>query len=565
MSENTEPIAPKTPPTKREIWLPLALSLAVCGGIGVGMKLQNESLLTATPKAKTAVPTAEDIIGQGRMEEILRYVDAKYVDDVNNSVLVDKAINNLLEELDPHSVYIPANEMPSVTEDLEGEFDGIGIETLNLDDTITVVTPIANSPAAKAGIVAGDKIIAVGDSAAVGKDLRWLNARLRGKRGTQIRLSILRGTSPRPQVLTVERDKIPLHSVEGATALDDKTGYVKISRFSANTTREFTAALEFLFEKKGVKNLVIDLRGNPGGYLDKAVDILSQLFPEKDQLVVFTKGRTVHKNEYKTNGRQRYGVGKVAILIDEGSASASEIVAGAVQDWDRGVVVGRRSFGKGLVQEPYALSDGSELRLTVARYYTPLGRTLQKPYKGKSKKEYADEDKDRLARGELTNADSTAAHDSTRYFTPNGRIVYGGGGITPDVFVPIEAAARSNYYQNLKNWASEFAYRYYVLHRSEIKFTDWRSFEREFKVTDYAFREFVGYAERHGVGRDNVQMETVKEPIRRLMKARIARQLFGEEGYFGILNDNDTVVRRALEVLQQDDPLGLRRIAQKRK
>jgi carboxyl-terminal processing protease len=552
----------KSTPTKREIWLPLALSFAVVCGILVGMKLQNEPLIdTRKKKDKLSTTDATNIVGQGRMEEILRYVDAKYVDDVNNSVMIDKSINNLLQELDPHSVYIPANELQSVSEELEGEFDGIGIETIILEDTINVVTTITDSPAAKAGLLTGDKIMVVDDSVAIRKDKRWLNARLRGKRGTPIKMQILRGN--KLQTMNLDRDKIPMHSVDCAVVLDSFTGYVKINRFASNTTREFNQALTDLFEKRGVKNLILDLRGNPGGYLDKAVDVLSNFFPDKDKLLVFTKGRTVHKNEYKTSGRQRYNVGKIAVLIDEGSASASEIIAGAVQDWDRGVVIGRRSFGKGLVQEPYALADGAELRLTVARYFTPTGRSIQKPYKNKTAKEYEDEEDLRFERGELTTQDSIYQNLAAVFKTSNGRIVYGGGGIAPDIFVPIESYNRNAYYLLLKNWAIEYSYRYFLGHQKEMKYKDWRTFNKDFKVTDYSFVEFIKYAQRHEVPKNASEINDLKQPLRRLIKARIARQMFGDEGYFGILNEDDSCVRRAYEALQQEDPLGLRRLAQK--
>ncbi len=549
---------------KREIWLPLALSMAVVFGVWIGMKLQNEPLIdTKKKKNKRSTTEATDIVGQGRMEEILRYVDAKYVDDVNNGLMIDKSINNLLQELDPHSVYIPANDLQSVSEELEGEFDGIGIETIILEDTINIVTTITDSPAAKAGLLSGDKIMVVDDSFAVRKDKRWLNARLRGKRGTPIKMQILRGS--KLQNIALDRDRIPLHSVDCAVTLDENTGYVKINRFANNTTREFNQALIDLFEKKGVKNLILDLRGNPGGYLDKAVEILSNFFPDKDKLLVFTKGRTVHKNEYKTSGRQRFNVEKVAILIDEGSASASEIVAGAVQDWDRGVVVGRRSFGKGLVQEPYALADGSELRLTVARYFTPNGRSIQKPYKNRTAKEYEDEESNRFERGELSSPDSAFQNTTAIFKTANGRVVYGGGGIAPDIFVPVESYYKNTYYHQLKTWAIEYSYRYYLSHQKELKFDNWRDFRREFKVTDYSFNEFIKYAQRHEVPKDAAQINDLKPALRQLIKARIARQMFGDEGYFGILNEEDPCVQRACAALKQEDPLGLRRLAQKNK
>jgi carboxyl-terminal processing protease len=565
-SENTSENASTSSPavvasrlTKREIWLPTFIALAMAAGIAMGLKLQNESLLLRKQERKVADNATTEISGQGRMEEILRYVDAKYVDEVNNQAMIDRAINNLLEELDPHSIYIPSEQADEVNSELDGEQEGVGIETLWLDDTLTIVAPLSDSPAEKAGLLSGDKIININDSSAIDKNDRWIRSHLTSKRGQPIRLSILRGGNSRPITVNLERDRVQIHSIDGAVQLDATTGYIKVSRFSANTSREFNNSLNDLFEKKGIKNLIVDLRGNSGGYLDKAVDMLSQFFPEKDKLLVYTKGRTVHRNEYKSTGRQRFKVGKLAVLMDEGSASASEIVAGAVQDCDRGIIIGRRSFGKGLVQEPYLLSDGSELRLTVARYFTPSGRSIQKEYKGKSIKEYDEEEHNRS----LTNTDSSFSDEKARYYTAKGRIVYGGGGIAPDVYVAPEPWLKNESYVELKKWALEYAFRYYSKEKKSLKFRDWQEFQRNFRVTDYSFGEFVRYAERQGANHPPSVSE-IKEPLKLLIKARIARQLYGDEGYYGIMNDNDACVKQALYALQKEDPLGLRQVAQKK-
>jgi carboxyl-terminal processing protease len=562
MSEPIPQTPLDTPLTKKDILTPILLSVAVVLGIGVGIKLKNEPLVSVSPKEKAIKLDATDMLGQGRIEEILRYVNAKYVDGVNDKAMIDKSVNSLLQELDPHSIYIPADALKEVNEDLEGEFEGIGIESILLDDTLRIVTPLSNSPAANAGLATGDKILAIGDSSAIGKNMRWLHEKLRGKKGTTVKVGLLKEGESKVKSVTLNRDRVPVHAVDVATTLDNQTGYIKISRFSQNTTREFLQGMEKLYEKKNIKDLVIDLRQNPGGYLDKAVDILSQLFKDKDKLLVYTKGRTVHRNEYKSTGRSRYEVGNVAILIDEGSASASEIVAGAVQDWDRGVIVGRRSFGKGLVQEPYILKDGSELRLTVARYYTPTGRSIQKPYKGKSKKEYTDEEDKRFENGALTQEEPDPQTDSSRYYTAAGRLVYGGGGVKPDVFVPIDPVFKNDYFNQLKPWIQEYAYRYYSTYRKDLKFSDWQEYERNFKISDYAFNDFVKYSERQNVTRQ-ADLPSVKEPVKRLLKARIARLMFGEEGYYGILNDYDPMIARTLEVLKQNDPLNLGKIARK--
>ncbi len=550
--------------SKKEIWLPLMLAGATVVGIVAGMKLKNEPLVNILPKEKIEKQQKDDNMGQGRIEEILRYVNAKYVDNINDKILLDKSINNLLEELDPHSNYIPAESLSEVNEDLDGEYEGVGIESVMMEDTFNIIAPLSNSPAANAGLLPNDKIMTIGDSSALGKDMRWLNNKLRGKKGTTIKLSIKRGEEDRLRNFSITRDRLPVHSVEIATTIDDQTGFIKISRFSNNTTREFLQALEKLYEKKNVKNLVIDLRQNAGGYMDKAVDMLSQIFKDKDKLLVYTRGRTVHRNEYKTNGRFRYDIDKIAVLIDEGSASASEIVAGAVQDWDRGVIVGRRSFGKGLVQEPYILKDGSELRLTVARYFTPSGRSIQKQYKGKTRKQYAEEESRRFDLGELTYPDlESQQHDTAQFKTASGRIVYGGGGIKPDIFVPIDPAFKNEYFNQLSPWIAEYAYRYYSIYRKDLKFSNWQDYQRNFRVSDYALNDFIKYAERQGIGKEPTQLPYIKNLTRQYLKARLARLLYGDEGYYGILNENDLMIVRAMEALRQEDPLGLRRFARK--
>jgi carboxyl-terminal processing protease len=549
----------------REMFIPLLLALASGLGIFVGSKLKSDTLISKGNPKNEVGEGVNTRIGEGRVEEILRYIDAKYVEEVDNRLILDNAVNGLLNELDPHSNYIPASELKNITEDLEGEFEGVGIETLIFDDTLTVVSAIASTPAAAVGILTGDKIIRISDSSAIGKDLNWVNGKLRGKRGSNVKLEVFRPDERKIRIFNVTRDRIPIHSIEVATTLNSEIGYIKISRFAANTDREFIQALEKLYEKKQIKDIVIDLRGNPGGYMDKAVALLSQVFKEKDKLVVFTKGRTVHRNEYKTSGRQRYPVRKVAVLIDEGSASASEIVAGAIQDWDRGVVIGRRSFGKGLVQESYGLKDGSELRLTVARYFTPTGRSIQKPYNELTKKQYAEEEKRRLNMGELEIADSIKQFDKTPFKTANGRIVFSNGGITPDIFVPIEVQSRNEYFLQLKPWAKEFAYRYYLNNRTTLKFKEWQDFQQNFKIADYTFNDFIRYTERKGIQKQSAQVERMKPQLKQLLKAHIVRQLHGDEGYFGIFNENDPCIARALEALGQEDPLGLRKLAFKTK
>jgi carboxyl-terminal processing protease len=563
MLENDNNNIVETTPAKKEILMPLLLALALAIGLAVGFKMKNETLISFAPRHQDSKMSNEEIVGQGRIEEILRYIDAKYVDAIDNNVLVDKSINNILQELDPHSVFIPTEKAKEINEDLEGEYEGVGLETILLNDTFTIISPLLDSPAATVGLMSGDKILSVNDSNAIGKDIRWLNSVLHGERGTEVSIKILRGEGERPKTYTLTRERVAIHSVEVATMLDNQTGYIRISRFSNNTTKEFNIGLEKLYENKTMQDLVIDLRQNSGGYLDKAVDVLSQIFKDRDKLLVYTKGRTVHRNEYKTSGRARHEIGKIAILIDEGSASASEIVAGAIQDWDRGLIVGRKSFGKGLVQEPYMLKDGSELRLTVARYFTPSGRSIQRPYKGKTKKQYQDEEDKRLKMSELGIEESEMQSDTSRFFTAGGRVVLGGGGIKPDYFVPMDGIIYNDYYQSLKQWIPDYAYIYYTQFRKDLKFKTWQEYQTNFKISDFAFNDFIKYTERKGLKKQPNELSTIKEGMRKLLKARVARLMYGEEGFYGILNDNDPVIYKALEVLKQKDPLGLRRLARK--
>jgi carboxyl-terminal processing protease len=554
---------------KRNVWLPLALSATMIGGILVGMKLRGEPMFTKPKTQGSVAPmpkTDPSNLGQGRIEELLRYINAKYIDKVSDKKLVEGAINNLLEELDPHSHYIPAGDMDAVHEDLDGEMDGVGLQYLISDDTLIVETPLAGSPAELSGLMPGDRIVSIDDFSLVGAkiDYKSIGNRFRGKKGTKLRVGFVREEETKVRQVVITRDKVSSKSIDVLYPLDEKTVYLRINRFSATTYKEFMNAMNKLPEGgKRIQDIIFDLRQNPGGYMEQAVDILSQLFDEKDKLLVYTQGRTIHKTEYKTSGRNYFDLQKVAILIDEGSASASEIMAGAVQDWDRGVIIGRRSFGKGLVQEQYPLKDGSSLRLTIARYFTPSKRSIQKPYKGKTRKEYEAEEVTRVQNGELSFADSIKYADTTKYFTAGGRIVRGGGGIVPDIFVPLDAVQQSEYYHKLRQLVPEFSYRYVITHRKELQTMKLPDLARHFKVTDIVFNDFLAFGERKQVPKERDQINMLKDPIKLLLKARIAKQYFGEEGYFTVMNADDDCVTRAIQTLKSPDPLGLQKIARK--
>ncbi len=536
---------------KLNIWLPLLFAIVLVVGMLIGMRLQSE-----TPKV-VDIQSTDALTSQryGKLEELLRYIEAKYVDDVERDKLVDEAISSILKQLDPHSVYFSAKQLEQVNVQLEGNFNGIGVEFIIIDDTVTVVAPLVGGPAEAAGILAGDKIVQAEDSIIAGTGISSSGVidLLSGEKGSKVTVGILRSNESQLREFTLERDEIPVNSVDVAYMLDNKTGYIKVNRFSATTYEEFMKGLEKLVEKEGMKDLVIDLRQNPGGYLQQATNILSQLFKEKDKLLVYTEGRSVHRSEYESTGRAFFDIRNIAVLIDEGSASASEILAGALQDHDRAYIIGRRSFGKGLVQEQYALRDGSALRLTVARYYTPSGRSIQKPY---DDREHYDEDFiARLESGELSGEHESEILDSTKYFTSSGRVVYGGGGITPDVFVPLDTAMMNEYYFRLRQQMPQFVFKYVNDHRKSFEFTSVSSFKNNFQVSNAIIDKFLQYAEANGVAKNDAQLARIMPLLKRYLKASFAQNLFDAEGFYAVWNETDPVVRKALQELNQSNPI----------
>jgi len=534
---------PPTSDKKLNVWLPLLLAMVAAVGIFIGFRLQDS---IASPQQVSVLPSISGKQEVGKIEEILRFVEAKYVEDVERDELVEAAINSILTELDPHSSYIPEKELDSVNSSLEGSFDGIGVQFTIIDDTIQVISPLAGGPSEQLGIRAGDKIVEINDTtvAGIGITNSKIMERLRGEKGTDVKVGILRANNPEVIHFDITRDKIPDYSLDVSYMVDDKTGFVKINRFSSTTYEEFMKAIEELNEA-GMKDLIIDVRQNPGGYLQAATKIVGQLFDEK-RLLVYTEGRTQRRNEYKSTGRNFYDIDNVIVLIDEGSASASEILAGAVQDSDRGKIVGRRSFGKGLVQEQYNLNDGSALRLTVARYYTPSGRSIQKPYKGK-KNEYDKDIAERFDNGEMENPDSISVSDSTRYYTEDGRVVYGGGGITPDVFVALDPVLNNPYFLKTSQYIIEFSYNYINKNRDKIgKYSSANDFVKKYKVSDKLLEQFSEYASQKGVKKDKRDFKKAKSEIANRIKAHFAKDLFKEEGFYRARNQEDKVFAKAM-------------------
>lgn len=530
------------------VWMPVLFAMVLVLGMFAGIRIQQIS--PAADQSDRTIQHSLSSAEYGKLEELIRYIDAKYVDPVDRQELIDEAIQAVLVQLDPHSSYISAAQMREVSEQLEGNFEGIGVEFLMLDDTIVVIAALSGGPSESAGILAGDKIVEIEDSLVVGKKLSTTDIveKLRGPKGTDVRIGVLRKGVNEPLQVQITRDKIPVHSLDAAYMINETTGYIKLNRFSATTYEEFMQALEQLVEREGMLHLVIDLRQNPGGYLPETTRILSQLFREKQQLLVYTEGRSSSRSDYESTGRPFFNVGDIAVLVDEGSASASEILAGAIQDHDRGVVVGRRTFGKGLVQEQFSLRDGSALRLTVARYYTPSGRLIQKPYNDRDA--YELDIQSRYENGELLSADSIRQLDSVRYYTDYGREVFAGGGITPDVFVPIDTMLLQADFIRLRQQIPAFAFRY--LEANPLSPSDWtlETFRQSYRLSEEVYDQFLNYVWEQGVQLDAPgELPQFKPYLKQQLKARLAKSLFDNNGFHAVLNDEDSDIRAALEAL----------------
>ena len=522
-----------------------------------GRKISNWGLLLlaivlAIPFGKAS---AQETVQENQLKfaRLLRLVDGYYVDSANVEQLTEDAIVHLLSELDPHSTYISKEEVAKMNEGLKGNFEGIGISFNIYKDTLLVTTTISGGPSEKVGLRAGDRIVEVDGKNVAGIGLKNSDVfdLLRGKKGTEVNLKIVRKTSPAPLVFKVIRDKIPIFSLDASYMLDESTGYIKLNKFSATTNDEFEEAIKEL-KTQNLQNLVLDLRGNGGGYLNAAVAISDQ-FLNDDHLIVYTNGRNDPKRDYDATNNGYFEKGNLVILTDEGTASASEIVSGAVQDWDRGLIIGRRSFGKGLVQKPFFLTDGSMVRLTTAHYYTPSGRCIQKPYDdgvGEYKKDYFN----RMSNGEMFSADSIHFDDDLKHKTlVNGRNVYGGGGIMPDIFVPLDTSHHYSYLNKLrrKNVTYNFVLDFVDQNRESIhqKYSDFEAFNENFKITDDVVAEVVERGVKEGVEKDKESLEFVKESLRKELKAYIARDLFSRNDMFKVLNGDDDVISKALEVL----------------
>ena len=485
-------------------------------------------------------------------------INTFYVDTVNEDKLVEDAIRGMLEQLDPHSSYTDPKETKELEEPLQGEFSGIGVQFNMKDDTLYVIQTIAGGPSERVGILAGDRIVTVNDTAIAGVKMsrNVIMKKLRGPKGTKVTVQVKRRNTPELITFRITRDNIPLYSVDASFMLDDKTGYVLISRFGAKTYEEMMEAIEKL-HKQGMTQLIIDLGGNGGGYLNAAVD-MSNEFLSRGNKIVYTQGNNVSRQDAIADGTGRYKNLKLVVMVDQISASASEIFTGAMQDWDRAVVVGRRTYGKGLVQRPLHFDDGSMMRLTVARYYTPSGRCIQKPYIKGNRKAYEEDIYNRSLEGEYYNIDSIHVNDSLRYTTlKNGRPIYGGGGILPDVFVPLDTTENSTYYRNMmaKGIINQYSIDYVDRHRKDLlkRYPTLDDFDHNFSLTEADMKDFVARGERDSVKFDEKDYKTSEQLFKQVLKGLIARDVFSDPGaYTYILRHRNKDIVEALNVINDD-------------
>ncbi len=525
---------------KIQIWLPLLFSLTMIVGMFLGYKMRD------------SIPGKSFFYVEKRrtIQEVMDLIQNRYVDTVNLDALSDTAISVLLSKLDPHSVYIPAEDLQSANEDIAGNFYGIGIEFNIFDDTLHVINVLKDGPSFIAGIKTGDKILKANDSVISGKKIPTdrIRKNLRGPLGSPVNLLILR--KGQQQTITVKRGIIPLSSLDAAYMIDKSIGYIRLNKFSKQTYREFMESLEDL-KKKGLKQLILDLRGNGGGVLDEAVEIADE-FLDGDKLITYTEGSHAEKKEYRCRREGQFEKGELVILSDEGSASASEILMGALQDWDRATIIGRRSFGKGLVQEQFDLSNKSALRLTIARYYTPVGRSIQRPYSNGGKA-YYEEISNRYSNGSMVSADSVK-NDSTKiYTTKGGKKIFGGGGITPDYFVAadtskIELTSAKLYSNGLLN---NFGYRYFLIHPELTQqYKSSEDFILAFTISETDWKFFEQMAAKDSINLSGIALSE-KQFISKSLKTSIARQLFRTEGYYKAMNAVDNNIKKALEILNR--------------
>ncbi len=481
-----------------------------------------------------------------------------YVDSVNNDKLVEDAIKGMLDKLDPHSTYSTAEETKELQMPLQGKFSGIGISFNMKQDTLYVISLIAGGPSERVGLRAGDRIVSVNDTVVAGVNMKSndIRKRLMGKKGSLVRVGVKRPGLAENIMFGITRDEIPIYSVDASYMADEHTGYIRISRFAESTANEFAEAF-YKLKGQGMKQLILDLSDNGGGYLNTAVEI-ANWFLRRGETIVYTEGNRSPRFDADADGRGEYKDGKLVVIVNQNSASASEIVSGAVQDWDRGVLVGRRTFGKGLVQRPFVFEDGSMIRLTTARYYTPSGRCIQKPYKAGDKEGYARDVYNRYNAGELMHADSIHVSDSLKYNTlKSGRVIYGGGGIIPDVFVPVDTTEYTNLYGDLnaKGVLIQYTLGYVDKYRDQLKakYADVESFDKGFEVSDEMLKDLIEMGKKEGIKYDEEQFNVSKALLQLLVKSLVARDVYDQEAFTIIYNQRNDLLKEALRVINDDN------------
>lgn len=534
-------------PKNHNVFFPILVSLTLILGLWLGYFLSNR-MQSNSPQSQNNSAATND-----KINSLLDYIEYQYVDTINKKDLVEKTVTSMLQSLDPHSSYIAASEFETVNEPLEGNFDGIGVEFNLIKDTIRVITPIEGGPSEKIGIKAGDKIVKVDGKIVAGVKItnKEVFDKLRGKSGSAVNVTILRNGITTPLSFNIVRDAIPLYSIDASYMVNPTIGYIKISKFAATTYDEYLKAFNSL-SKQGMKKLILDLRGNPGGYLNAAVDISDEFLVNGLQ-IVYTQGKANPKKTYKATERGSFENNGLAILIDEGSASASEIVAGAIQDNDRGTIIGRRSYGKGLVQDQLQLPDGSAIRLTIARYYTPTGRCIQKPYSD-DKSQYYSEEYDRYEHGELLNADSIKLDKTKKYTTPEGKVVYGGGGIMPDVFVPLDTAKNNSFVNKVfyTGAINTFAFEYADRNRAKLNaYQNAKNYIAQFEISTKILEEFYTYCDKQNTKLGSLNKEKTNQALKPYLKAFIGRDVFDKDAYYPIINQSDKCIIKATEVLSK--------------
>jgi carboxyl-terminal processing protease len=523
--------------SKQKKYLPLWIGLALAMGVFIGSKLN------FSDKTEKIFATSSK---KDKLNRLIDYIDYEYVDKVNTDSIVDVTVYGILSNLDPHSVYIPKKEYQHSADDMRGAFIGIGVSFYIYKDSIAVIRAIEGGPAEKAGIRGGDRIIYADGKKLFGELVQRdsISNYLKGEINSRVALDVYRPSEKKVIEFKVRRKQVPLVSVDASYMIEDGLGYIKINRFSETTFREFESALDKL-KDQGATKLVLDLRDNPGGYISTAERIVDE-FLENEKLVLITKNKSGEINKTYATRRGDFEHGKLYVLINENSASASEIVAGALQDNDKGTIIGRRSFGKGLVQREMSLGDGSAVRLTIARYYTPTGRSIQRPY-GKGNDTYYNDYEKRYRNGELIHADSIKVADSLKYTTPKGKVVYGGGGIIPDVFVAKDTSVENEtlQYVSRSGFMSYFIFEYLEKNRALFKDMDFEDFRKNFKIEKSLSEEFIEYAKFNEA---QIDLTNYAEELRRTLKANIAQQLFGPNEYEIILNENDPMLLKVLEL-----------------